>query len=166
MTYSIPQRSVQMLILGLCIGHSGHWAPEYLDSGRLVGVGIGPRYSASISHVGPSGKKIGQAMSRGIGGDWLGIRSVRSPRTASSSLEHAGSRRNPTAGGGGSGTPPSRPPALHLRLRTDPSASALPSYPSASALHLTFSNIRGRFRRCSGDHLPSSGDLRLRRFVP
>jgi hypothetical protein len=155
--------SVRMLILGLCIGHSGHWAPEYVDSGRLAGVGIGPRYSASISHVRPNGKKYRQTMSRGIGGDWLGIRSVRSPRIASSSLEQQAP--------GGTLPPPAaaqvpRPPALHLRLRTDPSASDLPSYPSASALHLTFSNIRGRFRRCSGDHLPSSGDLRLRRFVP
>lgn len=76
--------------------------------------------------------------------------------------------RNPTGGGGGAGSPPSHPPALHLRLRTDPPPAALPSNPrlarspmvslSRPSHSLSFSVCR--LGRCSGGHLPSSGDLR------
>jgi hypothetical protein len=148
----------------------GTFGPEYQDSMCLAGLGIRPRYSGSISNVCSNGKKTGQMMSRGSGGDWVGIRlaSVDSlPTPIRSHSKTEAEVRNPTVAGGGSGSLPSWPPAIHLRLRTAPPGSPLPSNPSEPTSPVVspsrpshFLYFRGRFGRCSGDHLPSSGDLR------
>jgi hypothetical protein len=107
-------------------------------------------------------------------------------------LSRSKTQAEPYLVGGGSGTPPSRPPsppqnasaglrptfppALHLRLRTPPPASALPSYPregtspvvslSRPSHSLYFSWQVSQVHPSFGDHFPSSGALRPRRFVP
>jgi hypothetical protein len=109
----------------------------------------------------------------------VGIRldSLPTPIPSRSKTEAEVRNPNVAGAGAGSGSLPSWPPAIHLRLRTAPPGSPLPSNPSEPTSPVVspslpparpshFLYFRGRFRRCSIDHLRSSGDLRPRRYVP
>jgi hypothetical protein len=144
-------------------------------------IALGTRLWHAIGHSGHSGRRMPQ-----FAFGWLRLfGSLGAP------LSRSKTQAEPYLVGGGSGTPPSRPPsppqnasaglrptfppALHLRVRTPPPASALPSLPPSisaserlrrpppylpiparvllpwylSPAHLILCIFRGRFRRCT-----------------